>query len=42
MQKLVEGFKGPADFCAIHGKSAVTVYVPDLVQSTVRIVRLTR
>lgn len=42
MHKLAEGFKGPADFCAIQRKSGVTVYVPDLVQSHVRIIRLTQ
>lgn len=40
MKKLAEGFKGPADFCAIQRKSGVTVYVPDLVQSHVRIIKL--
>ena len=42
MHKLAEGFKGPADFCAIEGEGEVTVYVPDLVQSHVRIIRLTK
>jgi len=42
MHKLAEGFKGPADFCAIERQRSVTVYVPDLVQSKVRIVRLTK
>ncbi|MGQ0652233.1 MAG: hypothetical protein ACT4P4_08210 [Betaproteobacteria bacterium] len=40
MRKLAEGFKGPADFCVIAGRKDVTAYVPDLVQSTVRIIRL--
>jgi hypothetical protein len=40
MRKITEGFKGPADFCAIESKEGVTVYVPDLVESKVRIVRL--
>jgi hypothetical protein len=40
VHKLAEGFKGPADFCAIQRKSGVTVYVPDLVQSQVRIIEL--
>ncbi|MGE5639287.1 MAG: hypothetical protein ACM30H_04270 [Clostridia bacterium] len=38
---LAKGFKGPADFCVIpgaHGK--LTAYVPDLVQSQVRIIEL--
>jgi len=42
MHKLADGFKGPADFCAIEGDSEVTVYLPDLVQSHVRIIRLTK
>jgi len=42
MHKLTEGFKGPADFCAIESRKGVTVYVPDLVESKVRIVRLTK
>jgi hypothetical protein len=40
MHKLAEGFKGPADFCVIAGKKGVTAYVPDLVQSQVRIIEL--
>ena len=40
MQKLAEGFKGPADFCVITGKTSLTAYVPDLVQSQVRIIEL--
>lgn len=40
MSKLAEGFKGPADFCAIAKHKGATVYVPDLVQSQVRIVEL--
>ncbi len=42
VRKLAEGFKGPADFCAIERRKGVTVYVPDLVRSRVRIVRLTK
>jgi len=42
MQKLAEGFKGPADFCVIEADGGLTAYVPDLVQSHVRIIRLTR
>jgi len=35
------GFKGPADFCVMEGKNGMmTVYVPDLVQSHVRILDL--
>ena len=40
MHKLAEGFKGPADFCAIAKGKGVTAYVPDLVQSHVRIIEL--
>jgi hypothetical protein len=40
MRKLAEGFKGPADFCAIARGKGVTAYVPDLVQSQVRIIEL--
>jgi hypothetical protein len=40
MHKLAEGFKGPADFCVIAGKKGLTAYVPDLVQSQVRIIEL--
>ncbi len=40
MHKLAEGFKGPADFCAIARGKGVTAYVPDLVQSLVRILEL--
>lgn len=40
MHKLAEGFKGPADFCVIAKGKALTAYVPDLVQSQVRIIKL--
>jgi hypothetical protein len=40
MRKLAEGFKGPADLCAIPKRKGVTAYVPDLVQSQVRIIEL--
>lgn len=40
MLKLAEGFKGPADFCVIEGNGGLTAYVPDLVQSQVRIIEL--
>lgn len=42
MNKLAEGFKGPADFCVIEGSNGLTAYVPDLVQSHVRVIRLTQ
>lgn len=38
MEKLASNFKGPADFCVMGD----TVYVPDLVKSELRIVRLGR
>jgi len=40
MHKLAEGFKGPADFCVIARGKGMTAYVPDLVQSQVRIIEL--
>jgi hypothetical protein len=41
-RKLAEGFKGPADFCVIPQAGGLTVYVPDLVQSQLRIIQLRR
>ncbi len=38
MEVLAKGFKGPADFCVMGD----TVYVPDLVQSHIRIIKLGR
>jgi len=40
MQALAKGFKGPADFCVIPDAKGLTVVVPDLVQSQLRILRL--
>jgi hypothetical protein len=41
VQKLVDGFKGPADFCIVPGSGgAMTVVVPDLVQSHLRFIQL--
>jgi hypothetical protein len=38
---LAKGFKGPADFCVLEGaKGRMTVVVPDLVQSQVRLIEL--
>lgn len=38
---LAKGFKGPADFCVLPGaKGALTVAIPDLVQSQVRLIEL--
>jgi len=43
VQKLAEGFKGPADFTVIPGKDgALTVIVPDLVQSQLRFIEIKR
>jgi len=41
MRPLAKGFKGPADFCVIESGKGLTAYVPDLVQSQLRIIRLT-
>jgi len=40
MRKLADGFKGPADFCVMANAGGLTVFVPDLVQSQLRIVQL--
>ncbi|MGH8648593.1 MAG: hypothetical protein ACREUP_04705, partial [Burkholderiales bacterium] len=40
MRALAKGFKGPADFCVIPDDKGLTVVVPDLVQSQLRIIRL--
>jgi hypothetical protein len=40
MRKLADGFKGPADFCVMPHAGALTVVVPDLVQSQLRFVQL--
>jgi hypothetical protein len=40
MQPLAKGFKGPADFCVIPEGTGMTVVVPDLVQSQLRLVKL--
>jgi hypothetical protein len=40
VQVLAKGFKGPADFCVIPDDKGLTVVVPDLVQSQLRIIRL--
>ena len=40
MQPLAKGFKGAADFCVIESGKGLTAYVPDLVQSQLRIIRL--
>jgi hypothetical protein len=40
MQKLAEGFKGPADFCVFPQAGGLTVVVPDLVQGQLRFVQL--
>ena len=41
-ETLATGFKGPADFCVMPVGSDYVVYVPDLVQSHIRIIRLSR
>jgi hypothetical protein len=40
VKALAGGFKGPADFTVIPGKDAMTVVVPDLVQSQLRFIHL--
>jgi len=41
VQKLADGFKGPADFCVVPGAGgSMTVVVPDLVQSQLRFIHL--
>jgi len=40
VEKFASGFKGPADFAVAPERNGVTVFVPDLVASQVRIVRL--
>jgi len=43
VQKLADGFKGPADFCVVPGKGeSMTVVVPDLPQSQLRFIQLTK
>jgi len=32
--------KGPADFCVLPNAGGLTVYLPDLVQSQLRIIQL--
>ena len=39
-RKLSDGFKGPADFCVLPNAGGLTVYLPDLVQSQLRIIQL--
>jgi len=40
MQTLASGFKGPADFCVMSDAKGLTAFVPDLVKSELRIIRL--
>ena len=40
VEKLVSGFKGPADFAVAPDRNGLTVFVPDLPASQLRIVRL--
>jgi hypothetical protein len=43
VKQLATGFKGPADFTVIPGQGgAMTVVVPDLVQSQLRFIQLRR
>ena len=40
MRKLADGMKGPADFCVLTNAGGLTVYLPDLLQSQMRIIQL--
>ena len=40
MRKLSDGYKGPADFCVLPNAGGLTVFLPDLVQSQLRIIQL--
>jgi len=40
LQPLAKGFKGPADFCVIPDAKGLTVVVPDLAKSELRIIKL--
>jgi hypothetical protein len=40
MQTLAKDFKGPADLCAFPNAKGLTVVVPDLVKSEIRIIQL--
>jgi sugar lactone lactonase YvrE len=43
VQKLADGFKGPADFCVVPGAGgSMTVVVPDLPQSQLRFIELSK
>src|SRR6185503_1815712 len=39
-RRLSDGYKGPADFCVLPNAGGLTVYLPDLVQSQLRIIQL--
>ena len=39
-QTLASGFKGPADFCVVPDEKGLTVVIPDLVKSELRLIRL--
>jgi hypothetical protein len=41
-ETLATGFKGPADLCVMSQGDGLTVYVPDLVKSEMRIIKLAR
>jgi hypothetical protein len=40
MEPLAKGFKGPADFAVAPDAKGLTVFIPDLPASQLRIVRL--
>jgi len=41
-EDIATGFKGPADFCVLPDGKGFTAYVPDLVKSELRILKLAR
>ena len=42
VQKIADGFKGPADFAAVPNDKGLLVAVPDLVKGEVRLIQLSR
>jgi len=42
LEPLAKGFKGPADFTVIPDAKGLTVVVPDLAKSELRIIKLAR
>jgi hypothetical protein len=42
VHKLVDGIKGPADFCAVPNREGLLLAIPDLVKGEIRLVQLGR